>query len=89
MKIQQLYELTNDENRFLLFETASNRYLIAFSQTPFFEIKIKKAPPMGLGFLALISGKVELKRVQSLTLWFIRGLKRAKFPKDRKRYLRK
>lgn len=63
MKIQKLYELTNDENRFLLFETASNRYLIAFSQTPFFEIKIKKAPPMVLGFLALISGEVELEKV--------------------------
>jgi len=36
MKIQQLYELTNDVNRFHFLETALNLYLIAFSQTPFF-----------------------------------------------------
>ena len=72
MGIHQPYELTNDENRFLFFETASSLYVIGFSQTPFFEIKLKKAHlpkpyekhhPWSLGFLALISGKVELKRV--------------------------
>ena len=36
MEFQHPYELTNDENRFLFFETASNLYLITFSQTPFF-----------------------------------------------------
>ena len=69
MKIQQPYEFTNDVNRFHFFETASNFYLIGFSQTPFFEIKIKKSTPneprekhhpWSLGFLALISGKVDL-----------------------------
>ena len=48
---------------------ASNLYLIGFSQTTFFEIKIKKSTPneprekhhpWSLGFLALISGKVDL-----------------------------
>ena len=72
MKIQQPYEFTNDVNRFHSFEIASNHYLIAFHKLNFFEIKIKKAHlpkpyekhhPWSLGFLALISGKVELKRV--------------------------
>ena len=67
MKIQQSYEFTNNVNRFHFFEMASNPYLINFSQTPFFEIKIKKSTPneprekhhpWSLGFLALISGKV-------------------------------
>ena len=64
MELQLPYELTNDENRFLSFETASNLYLISFSQTIFFGNKNqKKHHPWSLGFLALISGKVELKRV--------------------------
>ena len=70
MKIQQPFEFTNNVNRFHSFEMASNLYLIGFSQTPFFEIKIKKSTPTyekyhpwSLSFLALISGKVELKRV--------------------------
>lgn len=69
MKIQQPFEFTNNVNRFHSFEMASNPYLIGFSQTPFFEIKIKKSTPneprekhhpWSLGFLALISGKVDL-----------------------------
>ena len=69
MKIQQPFEFTNNENRFLSFEMASNLYLIGFSQTPFFWNKNQKSTPnesrekhhpWSLGFLALISGKVDL-----------------------------
>jgi len=42
LQIQQTSEFTNDVNRFHFLEIALNLYLISFSQTPFFEIKIKK-----------------------------------------------
>jgi len=72
LQIQQASKFTNDVNRFHFIEKPSKRITMGFSQTPFFEIKRKKAHlpkpyekhhPWSLGFLALISGKVELKRV--------------------------
>ena len=88
MKIQQPYEFTNDVNRFHFFEMASNLYLIGFSQTPFFEIKIKKSTPneprekhhpWSHGFLALISGKVELKRVVNPNFLDYKRLEKSEF----------
>ena len=67
---------------------ASNPYLINFSQTPFFEIKIKKSTPneprekhhpWSLGFLALISGKVELKRVANPNSLEYKRLEKSEF----------
>ena len=88
MKIQHPFEFTNNVNRFHSFEMASNPYLIGFSQTPFFEIKIKKSTPTelhekhhpwSLGFLALISGKVELKRVANPNSLEYKRLEKSEF----------
>ena len=94
MQIQQASKFTNDVNRFHFIEKPSKRYLIAFHKLHFFEIKLKKAHlpkpyekhhPWSLGFLALISGKVELKRVAyPNSLYYKRLEKSEKFYRQKK-----